>query len=472
MGKMGNIELYIRVVNNRHTFHKLSFFDFVSFIRTNRTDIPYVTVCKEHKDKSAKRAYYVLKVVDSPWTFKCTREQLKSLFQKGIIRSHEFKFTADGRLIRNVSGVAAGITVTVAKPSAKKPTLSLPEQINKYYNTLEGRCKAAQLPFERDVISITDNGEVVLEQANTIIKGVYYVPPFVTTLRSVQRGDKGIFPETIVSLRVVNKGTKLHTAKAMFKYCSALESLDLTEFDTSNITDMSQMFFDCNNLKELKLPLWDVSNVVDMSYMFAYCNHLKEAKFQGWDVRNVKDMSFMFGDCNDLQTVEVASWDTSSVKDMRGMFTITNGRGDNLTALGIGTWDVSSVICFSCMFAGRSKLQSLDLRTWNVSRAQYMGNMFLNCCGLKTLDIGDWDVLNVTDMEYMFSGCTELQSLDIGAWNVLAVHNMRAMFNRCKALRKLNINAWKVTDRTYMRLMFNGCALLDMQALPEWYTEE
>ena len=35
----------------------------------------------------------------------------------------------------------------------------------------------------------------------------------------------------------------------MFQECYELEYLDLSNFDTSNVTDMANMFFSCNKFK-------------------------------------------------------------------------------------------------------------------------------------------------------------------------------------------------------------------------------
>ena len=38
----------------------------------------------------------------------------------------------------------------------------------------------------------------------------------------------------------------------MFQQCNELEYLDLSNFDTSKVTDMSFMFSECYKLKEIK----------------------------------------------------------------------------------------------------------------------------------------------------------------------------------------------------------------------------
>jgi surface protein len=58
----------------------------------------------------------------------------------------------------------------------------------------------------------------------------------------------------------------------MFNECKSLEKLDISGWDTSNVTNMSFMFSDCESLKKLNISNWDTSKVYDMSYMFDNCN--------------------------------------------------------------------------------------------------------------------------------------------------------------------------------------------------------
>ena len=42
------------------------------------------------------------------------------------------------------------------------------------------------------------------------------------------------------------------TFEGMFQECDELEYLDLSNFDTSNVTNMSYMFNECNKLKQIE----------------------------------------------------------------------------------------------------------------------------------------------------------------------------------------------------------------------------
>ena len=74
--------------------------------------------------------------------------------------------------------------------------------------------------------------------------------------------------------------------------------LDLTMLDVSLVEDMSELFYDdCSYLESIDVSNWDVSNVKYMKHMFYRCNSLKSIDVSKWNVGNVKDMISMFCGC-------------------------------------------------------------------------------------------------------------------------------------------------------------------------------
>ena len=61
----------------------------------------------------------------------------------------------------------------------------------------------------------------------------------------------------------------------MFSDCFSFTRLDLSNFDTSNVTNMSFMFSNCSSLEQIYVSdLWNVSNVTNGNGMFSYCTRL------------------------------------------------------------------------------------------------------------------------------------------------------------------------------------------------------
>ena len=64
----------------------------------------------------------------------------------------------------------------------------------------------------------------------------------------------------------------------MFSGCSSLVNLNLSSFNTSNVTNMYSMFAFCKNIKTIYVSdLWNISNVTSSSLMFHSCTSLSGA---------------------------------------------------------------------------------------------------------------------------------------------------------------------------------------------------
>ena len=66
----------------------------------------------------------------------------------------------------------------------------------------------------------------------------------------------------------------------MFSGCSSLEELNLSNFNTNKVINMSAMFLGCSSLKELNISNFNTNKVINMSDIFYGCNDkLKKIKF-------------------------------------------------------------------------------------------------------------------------------------------------------------------------------------------------
>ena len=70
--------------------------------------------------------------------------------------------------------------------------------------------------------------------------------------------------------------------------------MDLSNLDISNATDICNIFFGCQNLKEIKgINYFNTINVNTMYGMFADCKKLEYLDLTNFNTSNVTDMSYM-----------------------------------------------------------------------------------------------------------------------------------------------------------------------------------
>jgi surface protein len=91
--------------------------------------------------------------------------------------------------------------------------------------------------------------------------------------------------KNIIKIKCINS---LNNTNFMFCDCSSLTSLDLSNFNTDNVKDMSYMFYYCTSLTSLDLFNFNTNNVKDMREMFSHCSSLNFFKNQRQ--KNIKRM--------------------------------------------------------------------------------------------------------------------------------------------------------------------------------------
>jgi surface protein len=166
----------------------------------------------------------------------------------------------------------------------------------------------------------------------------------------------------------------------LFGSQDSLEEVDVTDLDSSLVTNMARLFDDCDNLKKLDLKGLEFDNVTDMSQMFAGCENLLYVEFSDEvNTSKVTTMEKMFHKCNNLVTI-----------------------------IGLKYFDTSSVTSMSQMFDSCSSLKCLDLGNFNTSKVTDMGGMFKDCSSLKELNIAGFDT---SGLKYqptnMFKNCDD-----------------------------------------------------------------
>ena len=241
---------------------------------------------------------------------------------------------------------------------------------------------------------------------------------------------------SVTSLDLSNFNTSEVTNMTyMFQDCSSLTSLELSNFNTSEVTNMQNMFQGCSKLTSLDLSNFDTSEVTNMTYMFQDCSSLTSLDLSNFDKNKVTDMTYMFQGCSKLTSLDLSHFNTSEVTDMTYMFQGCS----KLTSLDLSHFNTSEVTNMTYMFQGCSSLTSLNLSNFNTSQVTNMASMFMNDSSLTSLDLSNFNTIEVTTMTSMFRGCSKLTSLDLSNFNTSKVTNMSICFIDCSSLTSLDL---------------------------------
>ena len=217
--------------------------------------------------------------------------------------------------------------------------------------------------------------------------------------------------------------SKVTNMSSMFWNMHSLTSLNISNFDTSNVTNMSSMFYNMN-LTSLDLSSFDTSNVTDMGSMFLNMWSLTSLNISNFNTSKVTNMSSMFNNTASLTSLNLSSFDTSKVTNMRSMFSYMR----NLTSLDLSNFDTSKVTNMNSMFYCMLSLTTLDLSSFDTSKVTNMNSMFRSMSNLTTLDLSNFDTSKVTDMQGMFGDMLSLTSLDLSNFDTSKVTDMSSMF--------------------------------------------
>ena len=291
----------------------------------------------------------------------------------------------------------------------------------------------------------------------------------------------------------------------MFYDCSALSSLDLSNFNTAIVTNMSNMFYCCSALSSLDLSNFYTKEVKNMGGMFAGCLALTTIYASDKFVTSkVQSGEGMFALCRNLKgtileynnsktdhtyancgtngyftpVFEYAEFNegTGTLTFRRGLSKPERAYALNLEASEPG-WrthkDEIKKVVFDASFANArptsccrwfwycTNLATIEgIENLNTENVTNMGVMFCRCQNLSSLDLTNFNTGNVTNMYGMFSNCQNLSSLDLTSFNTANVTFMDYMFDGCSTLTTIYASEKFVTDQVNGGDMFNECRSL------------
>lgn len=273
--------------------------------------------------------------------------------------------------------------------------------------------------------------------------------------------------------------------------------VNISEWDTSDITDMSELFQNATTFNE-DISQWDTSKVTSMKSMFS--GAISFNTLLKWDVSSVIDFSDIFTGSGYNRTL-VAKLTTQRNTNGNGLYPNHWGLNPNFKSildqyacfykpttleilkaavneynnylfasasnitevntslfndLNILFWDTSDITSMMDLFSGKTSefMTLIDISRWNTSRVKNMVRMFYkitgahsvslewNAGGLGTKVVYEgtsneyiaWDTYNVETSYYMFAYCYNFSDNSISNWNTSQVRHMGGTFFFCSPI--------------------------------------
>nr|WP_278245050.1 BspA family leucine-rich repeat surface protein [Ruminococcus flavefaciens] len=258
----------------------------------------------------------------------------------------------------------------------------------------------------------------------------------------------------------------------MFYSCCYLTSLDISNFDTSRISNMDSMFFNCRSLTSLDISSFDTSSVFNMTSMFSDCINIETIYVSSlWSTEKVSFSDNMFKWCNKLVggngtfTKEgkldatyaridggesdpgyFTDYSRCSFDEATGTLTLTG----NVTKAQLDEYradpkvkhivaDSTVTLPDSCknFFTGMMA-EDIDLSVVDCDNVKDIYNMISYCQNLKTVDLGGIDLSSIEHANYAFYWNPKLETIYVysgGIMSYIEDGEDTKMFEGCTSLK-------------------------------------
>ncbi len=273
----------------------------------------------------------------------------------------------------------------------------------------------------------------------------------VTTMEGMLRNLR-----TVKNLDVSNFNTSnVETFRYMFGSDYALKSLDVSNFDFSSCLETAYMFYYLTDIKEIKLPEDPhTENVENMRYMFYNLEAIEHLDVSKLVTTNCADMGFMFSYCGLLKELDLSNFDFTNDTTLMNTFAYDS----SLVQI---TWpeeiNMENLLNMGRTFRG-TKFSEYDLSKWqNLQGLQGMSYTWANCTEMTKLIMPeDADYSCVTTVSDWFFHSADNVKLDLTGVNTETLPTLYYMFSACYA-NEIDCTGWNTENTTSQAYLFYNC---------------
>jgi surface protein len=299
----------------------------------------------------------------------------------------------------------------------------------------------------------------------------------------------------------------------MFNGCTNLVSLDLSNFNTSLVTNMDSMFKGCKALKFLDIYSFDMKsvtsadNIIDDLENLKYINiyHVENSgEYLNINNLNIEDLKVCqkekifsmkkengeTGASKEIPIIEKCCYYDLKSDDCEPETTnfIVIYYGTN-TEYSDGTGfakdfrkGIEFIIINNDHSSKKNDTENLYIKAGNkveiyFSEVTKLQNFFYytkdpNVKNIISIDLSHLNASLVTSFDLMFYGCDSLVSIDLTNFNTSSSKNMQQMFFGCNSLKYIDLSSFNTSSVVNMNGMFYNCSKLQYLDLSNFDTSK
>ena len=277
-----------------------------------------------------------------------------------------------------------------------------------------------------------------------------------------------------VGANIVRDATASLTGiEGMFSGCSALQTVNMKNWNPTNIIDISNLFKDCTQLKVLNIARWNTTGISLNSACWANFipnsgskTVIRDSRIFKTSIENsFKDVNWVdihdicgYTTANTTFTLPVNEIDRSITSDSNGYFYFDLPSNETFTSLG-------------SMLKDNTSVTKLWFGQIDVTHVTNLTNMCIRATGLNEIKgIRYWNLSSCTSIQNVFNNCTGLISLNVKNWNVPVLTNANSAFVNTRLLRYPDLSGWTgfsgaVDCSNMFYAVSEGAATLDIRTL-------
>ena len=165
---------------------------------------------------------------------------------------------------------------------------------------MSGLCllPAASVSAKETEQTVSANSQEITVSADTVeISDTSDLDADATIVYSGKDGDLDWSIDSNGLLTISGTGDYTMTLPQWYEYKDTIKSAVVR---VGGITKTSYMFYGCSNMISINLSEFDTSNVLSMQYMFSDCSGLTSLDLSGFNTSRVTEIAGMFNKCSGL----------------------------------------------------------------------------------------------------------------------------------------------------------------------------